>query len=375
MTQTMAIQNDRPATEPIVPITGRLLALPEGPIFHLQRADQADYEIGAFRRWAGYKTFGADAATKDLALFQHVLSFGPSEESGRTGIHGHFAHVHIVIPTSGRGVFSYDGVVTEAAPGAVIVQHGGTIHDQFEYSYAAASEADNRKTPLSVDPTPPGAEPQSFGFLEFFVPKTVANVEIIPPEAVTDTDQSTAWDHPYHAAGARYAIQHADDPGAAYRPVATRPDLEARDAETWAPTGGLVATWILRPASGAASKDRAVSLGIPGEKGGLNVLFMLAGSARFVRGDGEEFTLNAGDCLTCRQGMVGYPFDCSPDMRLIRFFVAAKAETLRERTPEEIEHLEALGPRVITSHEIRPAGDARPINFLREDARLPTRDG
>jgi len=372
MTRTMAIQSETPAAEAIVPITGRLLSLPEGPIFHLQRANQADYEIGAFRQWAGYKTLGSDTATNDLVLFQHVLSFATSEQAGRTGVHGHFAHVHIVIPTSGRGVFSYDGVVTEAAPGSVIVQHGGTIHDQFEYSYAAASEADNRKTPLSIDPTPPDAEPRSFGFLEFFVPKTVADVEIIPPDAVTQADQRTAWDHPYHAAGGRYSIQPADAPGAAYRPVATRPDLEARDADTWAPTGGLVATWILRPAT-AASKDRAVSLGVPGEKGGINVLYMLAGSARFVCGDGETFTLDAGDCLTCRQGLVGYPFDCSPDMRLIRFFVAARAETLRERTPAEIERLEALGPRIITRREVRPAGDKRPVNFLREGDRLPER--
>jgi len=358
-----------------VPITGRLLTLPDGPIFHLQRADQADYEIGAFRRWAGYKTLGADTATNDLVLFQHVLSFGPSEESGRTGVHGHFAHAHIVIPTSGRGVFSYDGVATEAVPGGVIVQHGGTIHDQFEYSYAAASEADNRKTPQSVDPTPPGAEPRSFGFLEFFVPKTVANVEIIAPEAVTEADQSTAWDHPYHTAGARYAFQPADAPGAAYHPVATRPDLEARDADTWAPTGGLIATWILRPTSPTAPKDRAVSLGIPGERGGLNVLYMLAGSARFVRSDGDAFFMSAGDCLTCRQGAVGFPFDVSPDMRLIRFFVAARAETLRERSPEEIERLEALGPQIITRREVRRAADTRPVNFLREDGRVPAQGG
>lgn len=375
MTRTVAIQNETPATAAIVPVSGRLLTLPDGPIFHLRRASQSDYEIGAFRRWAGYKTLGADTATNDLVLFQHVLSFGPSERSGRTGVHGHFAHVHIVIPTSGRGVFSYDGVVTEAVPGGVIVQHGGTIHDQFEYSYAAASEAENRKTPLSVDPTPAGAEARSFGFLEFFVPKTVANVEIIPPDAVTKADQSTAWDHPYHAVDGRYSIQHADAPGAAYRPVATRPDLEARDADTWAPTGGLVATWILRPASATAPKDRAVSLGIPGEKGGINVLYMLAGSARFVRGDGEAFTMDAGDALTCRQGVVGYPFDCSPDMRLIRFFVAAKAETLRQRSPEEIERLEALGPRIITRRESRPEGDARPVNFLREDGRFPAQGG
>jgi quercetin dioxygenase-like cupin family protein len=108
--------------------------LPDGPIFELQRASQADYELGAFRSWAGYKDLGSDRATNGLALFQHVLSFGPSEVSGRTGIHCHLAEVHIVIPTSGRGVFSYDGVVTEAVPGSVIVQHGGTVHDQFEYS-------------------------------------------------------------------------------------------------------------------------------------------------------------------------------------------------------------------------------------------------
>src|ERR1700722_20746009 len=132
---------DDAAFEGIVPITGRRLALPAGPIFALQRAGEADYELGAFRAWAGYRDLGSAAATHGLALFQHVISFGPTETSGRTGIHCHLAHVHIVIPTSGVGVFSYDGVVTNAVPGEVIVQHGGTVHDQFSYSYAAGSDA------------------------------------------------------------------------------------------------------------------------------------------------------------------------------------------------------------------------------------------
>ena len=34
----------------------------------------------------------------------------------------------------------------------MIVQHGGTVHDQFSYSYAAASAEENRQTPLTVDP-------------------------------------------------------------------------------------------------------------------------------------------------------------------------------------------------------------------------------
>jgi hypothetical protein len=53
-------------------------------------------------------------------------------------------------------------------------------------------------------------------------------------------------------------------------------------------------------------------------------------------------------------------------MRLIKFFIAAKAQLLRERTPEEIARLEALGPDIITRREVRPEGDARPVNFLRE---------
>ena len=36
-------------------------------------------------------------------------------------------------------------------------------------------------------------------FLELFVPATMAHVEIVPPAAVTEADQSTAWRHPYHA--------------------------------------------------------------------------------------------------------------------------------------------------------------------------------
>lgn len=345
----------RPATDPAA-----------GPIFHLHRSAQSDYEIGEFRAWAGYKNLGADRATGALAHFQHVVSFAGTEAAGRTGIHAHFAHAHIVIPTSGRGVFSYDGVVTEAAAGAVIVQHGGTIHDQFEYSFAGGSEAENRATPKSIEPAPPGAPATSFGFLELFVPKVFANVEIVPPAEVTAADHASAWDHPYHAAGARYFLQRADAPGAAYRPVAMRPDLEARDGETWSPTGGLVATWIVRPASAVPSPGEPVSLEIAGEKDGIDILYMVGGSARLVRCDGEIIELCAGDTLTHSHGIVAEPFDCSGDMRLVRFFISARAQTLRERTAEEIRRLEALGPRIITRREVRPEGDTRPVNFLHD---------
>jgi hypothetical protein len=361
------------AAETLVPISGRRLTLPAGPIFHLRRAAESDYEIGEFRAWAGYKNLGSDAATDGLVHFQHVISFAGTEAAGRTGVHAHFAAGHIVIPTSGRGVFSYDGVVTEAVPGVVIHQHGGTIHDQFDYSFAGGSQADNRRTPQTVDPDPPGAPVRSFSFLELFVPKAFANVEIIPPGEVTESDQAAAWDHPYHAAGARFALQDAAAEGAAWRPVADRDDLEARDAGTWAPSGGLVATWIVRPAAVPpaplpSAKRAPVSLAIDGEQGGVDIFYMVAGSARFPYADDEDVVLEAGDTLTCSQGLVGDLIDASPDMRLVRFFIAAKAQDLRERTAEEIARLEALGPSIITRREVRPAGDARAVNFLSEDS-------
>ncbi|MGZ3370473.1 MAG: hypothetical protein ACXWK1_16125 [Caulobacteraceae bacterium] len=353
------------ATLAAVPITGRQLTLPPGPLFHLHKAEPG-YAIGAFRPWAGYKDFGSDAATCGLVLFQHVLSFGPTEQGGRTGVHAHLAHAHIVIPTSGQAFFSYDGVVTEAAPGSVIVQHGGTVHDQFRYSYAPASVEQNSRTPLSVEPTPLGARPASFGFLELFVPATMAHVEIVPPKAVTETDQRTAWRHPYHAEGARFAIQRAEDPDASYRPVTGRPDLEARDARTWKASGGLVATWILRPTSKASQGAPPIDLAVPGEQGGLDLLFVVAGSAKVQREEGQTIRLETGDCLTCSQGLVGQPFDTSPDLRLLRFFIAGRCQQLRERTPDEIAALQALGPDIVTHRETRPEGDLRPVNFLQE---------
>jgi hypothetical protein len=350
----------------IIPITGRQLTLPEGPIFNVQRADQSDHIIGEFRPWAGYKNFGSDRATDGLVHFQHVLSFAGSETAGRTGIHGHFAHAHIVIPTSGRALFSYDGVITKAEPGDIIVQHGGTIHDQFEYTYAAASEADNRKTSLTVEPVSTSAQERSFGFFEFFVPLNFANVEIIPPKNVTEADQRTAWDHPYHAAGASFSIQRANSPDATYCPVVGRDDLEARDAQTWKPTGGLVATWIIRPVSEARPKRLAISLGIRGEKRGIDVLHMINGSAEFVGSGSRKIILKAGDTLTHSHGIVvGDPVDYSS--------VAAKAALLRARTPEEIKQLEDLGPRIITRREVRPVSDTRPINFLGKDSIIPQR--
>jgi quercetin dioxygenase-like cupin family protein len=358
-------------TEPIVPITGRRLTLPDGPIFRLQRAAEAEHELGEFRAWAGYKNLGADKATNGLADFQHVISFAGTDQAGRTGIHAHFAHVHIVIPTSGRGVFSYDGVVTEAVPGGVIVQHGGTVHDQFEYSYAPASEAETRATPVQLEPRPAGAPPQSFSFLELFVPEKIANVEIVPPGEVTEDLQASAWDHPYHAAGARFALQAPDDAGAAWRPVAGRADLEARDCETWGPSGGLVATWFVRPAQGTAA-GAPLTLSMSGERGGVEILYIAQGSARFLRAYGAGFRLAAGDALTCSQGLVGAPFEASPDLRLVRLFISARAQQLRERTADEIARLEALGPAIITRREVRPEGDARPVNVLHAEASAAT---
>ena len=135
------------------------------------------------------------------------------------------------------------------------------------------------------------------------------------------------------------------------------------------PTGGLVATWIIRPASTSKTrpKNLPIKLGIPEERGAIDVLYMINGSAEFARSDGQRIILNAGDTLTHSRGLVGAPFGYSNEMRLIRFSVAAKAALLRERTQEEIKRLQDLGPRIITHKKVRPIGDARPVNFLRED--------
>jgi hypothetical protein len=356
--------DDVVAREAIVPITGRRLTLPPEPLFALQRAGDADYDLGAFRAWAGYRDLGSEAATDGLALFQHVVSFGPSEVSGRTGVHCHLAHVHIVIPTSGRGVFSYDGVITEAVPGTVIVQHGGTVHDQFAYSYAAGSPEENKATPMSVE-ADAGAATRSFGFLELFVPGRIANVEIVPPAEVTPEDQATAWDHPYHAAGARFAMQDAGDAGAGFRPVAGRANLSARDCGTWDATGRLAATWIIRPAGSGVTVGEPIEVAPPDDAGGVSLLFMAAGAGSFRTSDGTTLRLAAGDCLTCSAGLVGLPSDATPDMRLVLIHLSGRAQRLRERTPEEIERLERLGPRIVTRREIRSPGDTRPVNTLR----------
>lgn len=343
---------------------GRRLTLPAGPVFRLQRAHEAEHQVGAFRPWAGYKDFGCDAATNGLVLFQHVLSFAPSEVSGRTGVHAHLAHVHIVIPSSGRGVFSYDGVVTEALPGTVIVQHGGTVHDQFSYSYAAASPVENRRTPLSVDPAPPDAAAQSFSFLELFVPRTVADVEFVAPAEVTPQIQASAWDHPYHAPGGRFALQGPGDPGAAWRPVEGLADFQIRDGATWLATNRLVATQILRAAAGGPAAGPPAALAVPGETGGLEIFLVVQGAVGLHAPDGERLALETGDCLTCTAGLAGPPQAPSADLRLLRFYISARAEALFERSPEEIERLEALGPSLVRRREVRPAGDTRPVNFL-----------
>jgi hypothetical protein len=244
------------------------------------------------------------------------------------------------------------------------------VHDQFSYSYVAASPEETKRTPVSLEPMAPDAPPQSFGFLELFVPRTIANVEIVPPADVTADDAATAWDHPYHAPGASYAMQAADAPTAGFHPVAGGSGLEARDCRTWEPSAELVATWIVRPASRAA-QGHEVSLSIPGETGGLSILFMAAGSASFEREGSNAVTLQSGDCLTCTAGLVGAPTRPSPDMRLLIFYISARAEALQERTPAETERLEAMGAAIITRRLVRPAHDDRPVNFLTDEDIAP----
>jgi mannose-6-phosphate isomerase-like protein (cupin superfamily) len=357
--------SEQAVADELVGISGRQLTLPPGPIFHLQRAGDARHELGAFRAWAGYKDLGAEGATNGLVRFQHVLSFGATQDAGRTGVHCHLAEVHLVIPTSGRGVFSYDGVISEAAPGAVICQHGGTVHDQFEYSYVPSSYDENVATPLSLETAAIGAPRRSFGFLELFIPERIADVEIVPPGEVTPADQASAWDHPYHAEGARFFVQAADDPGAAWRPVAGRADLEARDGGVWGPSGRHVAVWFVRPAQGAAGAP--VALQVEGEADGLDILFVASGSATFAGAGAAPFTLDAGDCLVATAGLAGEIASVSPDLRLVRCYVSARAEALRERTPAEIARLIELGPRIVTRRQVRPAGDPRPVNCLHTD--------
>ena len=170
--------------------------------------------------------------------------------------------------------------------------------------------------------------------------------------------------------GASYWLQSPGDASAAYRPVAGGPGLEARDCHTWAPSGELVATWIVRPA-GFAAHGHELALHIPGERGGLKLLFLVAGSARFERADGQTVLMGAGDCLTCSAELVGPPLDPSPDLRLVLFYISARAEGLRERSPAEIAALEALGPRIVTRRLVRPAHDDRPVNFLRNEDAAP----
>jgi hypothetical protein len=85
----------------------------------------------------------------------------------------------------------------------------------------------------------------------------------------------------------------------------------------------------------------------------------------FERPDGTSVRLEAGDCLSCTAGLAGAPSEPSAGLRLLRFFVSARAEALWERSPEEIARLEAMGHAIIRRREVRPANDRRPVNVLR----------
>jgi len=340
-------------------------------VFCLQRAGDATHVIGAFRPWAGYLDYGVAAATGRIAHYQHVLSFDSTANAGATGIHAHLAHAHIVIPVSGRALFSYDGVITEAAPGCVIVQHGGTVHDQFDYSYASASKENNAKTPLSLEPV---ADPkcQSFAFLELFVPQVFANVEMIPPKETTAEDRLMAWDHKYHAKDARFAFQKASDADAAYHPVLGCTDIEARTTNIWEASGKMTALWFIRPIAAKAQQPMTAVPHIPVEiaskdEAGFDILHMVTGSADFVRANGEILTLKAGDVVTYNHALIGpRPINYSVDMRLIKIHISGRARQLKQQTQQEIARLQGLGAHIVTKKIMRKKNDKRPVNFLHQ---------
>ena len=45
------------------------------------------------------------------------------------------------------------------------------------------------------------------------------------------------------------------------------------------------------------------------------------------------------------------------------FKISKRAEGLRERTPDEITRLEAMGRAIITRRVVRPTHDGRPVEF------------
>ena len=107
----------------------------------------------------------------------------------------------------------------------------------------------------------------------------------------------------------------------------------------------------------------------PFQPGVLTIGKMVGGSATLRLGAGEAVRLGPGDTLTCSDGLIGELAECSPDMRLLKFYIAAKAQLLRERTPDEIRRLEDLGPGIITRYEVRPEGDTRPVNLFRKGSK------
>ena len=145
--------------------------------------------------------------------------------------------------------------------------------------------------------------------------------------------------------------------------------MEARDCHTWEPTGELVATWIVRPAAGATGRE--VSLDLPGEVAGLTLAFVATGSATLEAGDGESIVIGPGDAFTGFGTEIRLAGEPSPDLRLVLFKISKRAEALRERTPDEITRLEALGPAIVTRHVVRPAHDDRPVNFLTDEDVAP----
>ena len=345
-----------------IPSTGKILTLPQDEICTVSRKAERKVEIGALRPWAAYDV----VSQVGPILFQVVYAVSPQAPAGsterNTGLHIHDAVAHSVYALSGESTFTCDGVVVPYVAGGIINQLPGTVHEQRNATGSELSLDGSLHTPQAFSAALQGKLKQGpFVFGELFV-REPAHVDLIAPQNVQEPDSRTAWKHDYFAKGS-FRAQNAGDADAAHQPVAGHPGLEVRSAHMRAASGGIYESWVLRPASAESSGKAEVS--IPENERGLYINYVVKGSAQFLHKDGTLMSLQTGDCLTTSQGVAGLPQNLSADAEILRIFVsAAELETRRDRTPAERKALETLGAQIVLGKEVRPQGDARPVNYL-----------
>ena len=300
------------------------------------------------------------------------------EDTGPTDFHLHLppGGFQLVLVTSGCFAFDYDGRMSQAAPGTVMLQ-SAIVHRQLFYTWSGMETKKNLETPQSVVPD---ALTMGYSgkFLEAFItdPTTFPNPTIVSKNIIDEAETSKiAWSHLSHdrPAGASFWYQDPYSLNALYRKISetkiiSKRGVYIRDLGIQHASGELVCGHIIATDPDGYSllpkSHKAILSDCDFAKGEVVIFRIIRGAATISDNFGRMITMQAGDTITANPQSITL-HEMQADTQILRLGLLDGIEKLRSWTPVQRDEIDKLGHRLIVQHETRNIDKIeRPIGYL-----------